>query len=688
MLSKLAQKLNKSLTGSRPNSPNNSPPREICGICKGRGCCNMCDRDDYWDNLVYCSNKNCNHVAHYACDNLTTETVKFIKHYYCPNCRLDGNFEVTFYAKTSTVKQKEIKNLLKIKNVQPSKNKPKKPNSKVKNIDTLEKFNLIPEDLENNDRSLSEELIVTEVMEFILNNLSDTQDVSTDKVSKPLKDIEQHYQSDHDIDSTSLSESETSVDNDSFLIEFPGQKGKDTDESNNKSTPKNSTLDKELLDDSSSSSQTSSLFDNQEKAKLIEIINVLTNKLQDENKQKRNMQKIIEGQEKEIMSLNRENLKFELELDEAEAVISRTDLELKTVKEEYNMLDNQFKELKFLHINPNEVFQYDPMDVFKFYKQEAILSKKKSVQVKCLQDENDSYKKNVLELKNDNADLRFKVRDLLEEDIDKKILNFTIEENRKLECKIKIQKERHVGMGEEYKALLEKNDELSAKNKSLEEKIKILEKNKNGSQMAGNVDNDWETISNPNSEPEVIIDTSPKTSSPNANESIENLLKKVLKKVEMEKNLTENKTNKVTPNESKPTSPNKQSSGVKTGQPNLKEKTVCKFYLQNRCSFGYKCWNFHPKNTFNEKTSSSGNFISPWNPNMYPNLITNQSNQTNFNPRLEQSNINMSQNFRVSPDRGRYVGYWSVPPIPTHQTRFSQLSEIDVNSPNDFPNLI
>ena len=205
--------------------------------------------------------------------------------------------------------------------------------------------------------------------------------------------------------------------------------------------------------------------------------------------------------------------------------------------------------------------------------------------------------------------------------------------------------------------------------------------------MAGNVDNDWETISNPNSEPEVIIDTSPKTSSPNANESIENLLKKVLKKVEMEKNLTENKTNKVTSNESKPTSPNKQSSGVKTGQPNLKEKTVCKFYLQNRCSFGYKCWKFHPKNTFNEKTSPSGNFISPWNPNMYPNLITNQSNQTNFNPRLEQSNNNMSQNFRASPDRGRYVGYWSVPPIPTHQTRFSQLSEIDINSPNDFPNL-
>ena len=127
MLSKLAQKLNKSLTSSRPNSPNNSPPREICSVCKGQGCCTLCDRGDYWDDLVYCSNKNCNHVAHYACcDNLSAETVKFIKHYYCPKCRLEGNFEVTFYAKTSAAKQNEIKNLLQIKDkFQPTKNKPK-----------------------------------------------------------------------------------------------------------------------------------------------------------------------------------------------------------------------------------------------------------------------------------------------------------------------------------------------------------------------------------------------------------------------------------------------------------------------------------------------------------------------------------------------------------------------------------
>ena len=157
----------------------------------------------------------------------------------------------------------------------------------------------------------------------------------------------------------------------------------------------------------------------------------------------------------------------------------------------------------------------------------------------------------------------------------------------------------------------------------------------------------------------------------------------------MGKNLTENKTFKIASNESKQTLP-KQNSGVKTGQPKLKEKTICKFYLQKRCSFGYKCWNIHPENAFNDKSRPISNFIPPWNPNMYPNfsLIPNhQSNQTSFNPRLEQSDTNVSQSFRVTPNRGKYVGYWSVPPIPTEQTRFSQLSEFNLDSPNDFPNL-
>ena len=96
---------------------------------------------------------------------------------------------------------------------QPTKNKPKKPNLKPKSKNNLEKSITIPKDPEKpDDGSLSEELVVREVMEFILNKVSETHNVSTDKVSTPLQDIEKHYISDNDINSISLSDSETSVD--------------------------------------------------------------------------------------------------------------------------------------------------------------------------------------------------------------------------------------------------------------------------------------------------------------------------------------------------------------------------------------------------------------------------------------------------------------------------------------------
>ena len=230
MLSKIAQKLNKSFTGPKSNSPNNSPPREPCSICKGLGCCNVCDRDDYWDDLIYCSNKKENHVLHYACDNLSPDTVKFIKQYYCPKCRLDGNFEVTFYKKTSLAKQNEISKVLKLeKTIEVLKNKSKKSEiPKENSYENLERSSVILIDPENNgDSSLLE---VTEIMESILKKVIDTQNVSSTpkvsippdnvaaQVSTPLTKIGINYQSDND----SSSDSELS-DDDSFGRLFPGQ---------------------------------------------------------------------------------------------------------------------------------------------------------------------------------------------------------------------------------------------------------------------------------------------------------------------------------------------------------------------------------------------------------------------------------------------------------------------------------
>ena len=80
-------------------------------------------------------------------------------------------------------------------------------------------------------------------------------------------------------------------------------------------------------------------------------------------------------------------------MEEAEAVIGKTGLDLGEIKEKYESLDKVYKELKFLNINPSEAYEHPPMEVFEFYKKESILSKKKSVQIKCLLEENKSYKK-------------------------------------------------------------------------------------------------------------------------------------------------------------------------------------------------------------------------------------------------------------------------------------------------------
>ena len=525
----------------------------------------------------------------------------------------------------------------------------------------------------------------------------DVSDAPQNVVDAPL---------DLSVDKGSSSDSDNSIESsemDSFYTNFPGQMSKRTVSEeellnipipfkSNETVSKNvcsmpfqkstNLVDPKFLDDSFTSSQTckTSRKNFKGKTNLLKLIKVLTNKLQAEHEEKQHLENIIKGQEKEIMALSRDNLKFELELDEAEAVIKKLTTELENVREEFNTLDKNFKELKFLNVNfyQNEMYQYPPGEVFVMYKQEAILSKKKSVQIKCLLEENKSYKKNLIKLKQENEDLRDKVVKLIEEDIDKKILNFTIEQNRKLELKIKIQRERSVNMGLEFREQWDKGLDLEAENKSFREKIKSLEKiNKNDSLVVKSKDNEWETFSI-SSESEVdIAPASPKTSSP---KSIEFLVKKALKQIlEEEKNTSktnnekiEDKSKKI-PNENLS---NSQSSGAKTGQNISNQKTICKFYLQKRCIFGYKCRNLHPSNT-------NQNFIPPWNPNVFPNGVPGLSqNQTSFNPRAQ--NTYSITGYRNDAHVGKSVGYWSAPPIPIEKTRFSQLSELNLNG-NNFP---
>ena len=726
MLSKFAQKLNKSLTSNKSNSPEKTIPVEPCKLCHGVGCCYLCEKNDDWDKMVCCSNKKENHFIHQTCDNLTDELVKCICHYYCPKCRQDGNFKVTFYKRVGENKRNEIRDLLKIipKPVILPKNILSKPKFSLGTVNQTLESTKIPKKPED-DKFIETPLvnlepedvsqIITEVMESLLQEVSsdlsviptDSEgDTSLEELSEEdsFREIFPGQHSNHNLtNDDSIDQSNKSIspkrssEDDSFGMLFPEQtSNKDNhtpsdeelltvslpnDKSINFSKKVNSS------DSSNTSSQTSESYihdRNQEKANLINLVNVLTEKLKSQHEENLSLKSIIQGQEHEISALQNKSLKYELELEEAEAVIRETSLELEDMKEEFDSLDKTYKELKFLTINPNEAYEHPPMEVFEFYKKESLLSKKKSVQIKCLLNENKSYKNNLMELKNENEDLRGKVRNLIEEDIDKKILNFCIEENRRLELKIKIQRKRNIKMGREFKEQMNKTYDLEEKNEEYKEKIANLEKiTKDNSQIMAT--NEWETISL-NSEPEVDIAlSSQKSSSPKPKQSIEFLVKKALKQILIEEKIppkgdapnsnSNTKPDKTTSNNN---SLNTQSSGVKTGEKIIQNRSICKFFLQNRCIFGYKCRNIHSK-------GPQQAYIPPWNPTIFPNGVFESANHPSFNSRPnKQPNQIYSITGFGDHSKGKSVGYWSAPPIPIEQTRFSHLSEFNLDG-NNFP---
>ena len=220
-------------------------------------------------------------------------------------------------------------------------------------------------------------------------------------------------------------------------------------------------------------------------------------------------------------------------------------------------------------------------------------------------------------------------------------------------------------------------------NKKLKEKIRQLEKNENDESiiLAGNIlDDGWETTSEGTLAPEDLQSSnSNRQSSPNLDTSVEKILKMLLQKVNGKKTNSNSNIPKTVKDKEIIKKNNIMTNTNETRvDANLQvsnQKQVCKFYLQHRCIFGYKCRNLHPENI-----KQNGTNIPPWNPNSYPILSGNGRNGINpGSPHRFESATNLG---------GRQAGYWSQPPpIPLNQTRFSQMSEVNLSDVVQFPML-
>ena len=790
MFNTFVQKLNKSFSGSKSDTsespksqksespePQKAPkkpasqkiqkkPKKPCNLCKGAGCCTLCDKDDDWCDLIYCANKAVRlHLVHLACDNLTQDLADLINNYYCPNCRLDEKFQISFYKKTSKSKQQEITEILKFRKNLPKPENPvtltseieknffsqvKKCDISGKTIDglNLEKtletpvkpvgrhsresavINKAKRDESNNKDVSQDNVIVKNSQKCVssaeeLSNSSGSDSESSDSDSVSNKSLQTETNEIHNSDEVksndghnpspqnvgsnsnllvnsnlneslskndSLSKSYSDDDNDSFQKMFPGQESNKnfldspsktktslTESKLNDSYPSSTAMDsseKEKLTETIKLLAKKLSEQNDEKKELEKIIDEQTNEirnLQKENDEKKDLKKIIQGQEEEIMVLQRDGLKEQIVLDEAVTIVYKRETELKDTKKKLQIIEEQYHELsKEINLNHNDKVSYDPYKVVVLLKKESNLSAKKTAQINTLLNEIKTYRQNLKELKTENEHLRLKVVNLTEEDIDKKILNFTIEENRRLECKIKIQKERNILMGLEHKESIENVDSILAENLMLKEKLEKIEKTNDSLILAGNLLNDgWETTSEAKTEDEQNSTTktstpnSEKTSSPHTDNKVEKLLIKVLEKLEIPKTHNMEKSNKNTDTAA-------QGNRDNTGPGPSHKKQTCKFFLQQRCIFGDRCRNDHPKNI-----QQSRDYIPPW--NTYPH-------QTRLDSR-NQEHRNYSE-LGTNVNRGRHVGYWSYPqpPVPINETRFSHLNEVSLNDYN-FPSL-
>ena len=187
----------------------------------------------------------------------------------------------------------------------------------------------------------------------------------------------------------------------------------------------------------------------------------------------------------------------------------------------------------------------------------------------------DTFKTALDKVNEENKKLGFKNRELTKNDINKKVLNFAIEENEKLQSALIMERDRAIKFKNDNKNGEEYYNNKINENKNLKHEIgqlkNVIESN-NIINTAATEEDEWESCSEA---------------------SVEITNQKIIRQKYEEKNCQ-----KIESKNSKMYFPSKFSNETKNPKNISVNKEICYFYTQKRCKFGDNCYNAHPKDYF------------------------------------------------------------------------------------------
>ena len=387
----------------------------------------------------------------------------------------------------------------------------------------------------------------------------------------------------------------------------------------------------------------------------------------DELEKEKTKNKFTPNEKEKLKMFKAENETLRLENFELSETVNKLEKKLNLTTENMTRLVEKYKE------NDYDINKLEHLSTLqlknKIKKQDQIIKSQEEDFCKVLETR-DTFKTTLDRVNEENKKLSFKIKELTKNDINKKILNFAIEENEKLQSELILERERVIKFqtdnknGEKfYNKKKDENANLRLEIGELQSIITSMScsfENKN-TQKVTLENNEWESCS----EASVEITSEKKiTQNPKSKEKIIN------------QDQTTNFLN------SKTFFPSKNQKS-KSQHDKVDQKKICYFYTQKRCKFGEKCFNLHPKNyLFNnfqntqkinrpplqssERTQYNfqKNMKSAYQP-FYQNSQYNRPSQIIENPSL--NNPSWSAYPILSPDNfpteetNSYQKYYSVP---------------------------